>query len=671
MAQLDTNIAMGFRPVQIESPFNQMAAISQLETARQQREMNALKLKEYQAQIEDKNALAKIYANPNLKFGTPEFFTEVANKVPRLYSDIVGGYEKQQNALGIRAEREQKTEKARQEMTAARRTTALNRIASAKSPQIALALAQDFYSSGDIDLNDSNDLITALSSNPDWPELQNQIKQGLLTPEKALTMPFDIAEAKTRSEKSAFDLEREKKKVSVATVNQAIADIAGLDSLPAIYADIDKKIVSGEITEEQGNQIRGGLPSDEAGVPAWQRATLIKLLDLKDRVASQREEVKFEQQQTEFEQKQADRTAPKWTLTEVGGRKVMVDTNSRSPTAGQIKPDTEALVDKTPKYTARDIGGKIVYVDENPDSPTFGQQKTGAELTKTAAPTAVTESPLARLERELADAVKTHGANSQQAKNIRNKIEQETGGLERQRIDIDRQRLKLERYKANNGDGRGPGPGTKLEKGEIWNEAEQRIETVPGSKLNIAQSNAHNKDRDALKAVETKTNSAIAKIDELLSPKYIDSFRANFSGDIPFSGYISQYAAPDARRRLDSLKSDMKAAGLELIRAGGSIGQITEREWPIIEGMIAKITPDMDYNEAELQVKKVRAYLKNIQDNAKDSYETQWSGTQYYKPTGKTPAKALTSVDKQALDWANANPKDPRAAAIKKRLGVK
>lgn len=37
----------------------------------------------------------------------------------------------------------------------------------------------------------------------------------------------------------------------------------------------------------------------------------------------------------------------------------------------------------------------------------------------------------------------------------------------------------------------------------------------------------------------------------------------------------------------------------------------------------------------------------------------------------KTNAPAIQGVDKQALDWANANPTDPRAAAIKQRLGVR
>lgn len=35
------------------------------------------------------------------------------------------------------------------------------------------------------------------------------------------------------------------------------------------------------------------------------------------------------------------------------------------------------------------------------------------------------------------------------------------------------------------------------------------------------------------------------------------------------------------------------------------------------------------------------------------------------------PAPALTPQDREALSWANANPNDPRAAAIKQRLGVR
>ena len=406
-----------------------------------------------------------------------------------------------------------------------------------------------------------------------------------------------------------------------------------------------------------------------AGVSAKDIAEIARTKQQEKRLAKQEERAAAEAQQ-----KERDRVAPKWELRKIGDREVLVNVNPYSETVGQIKPGAEALVDDTPKWTARDIGGSIVYVDENPFSKTFGTQKTNATLTKTAAPAPVTESALTRLERELAEAVKTHGTNSSQAKNIRNKIEQETGGLERQRIGIDRQRLNLERYKASKGDGsgRGPGPGTKLEKGEVWNEAEQRIETVPGSKLNIAQSNAHGKDRSSLVAVETKTNSAINKIDEILDPENQAGFDANFSGMVPYGGFVTGRFAPDTRRNIESLKADMKSAGLDLIRQGGSIGQITEREWPILEAMIAGISPEMTPDAARKEFIKVRAYMNRLKDNARDAYETEWGDTQYFKPApgDKTP-RPMSAQDKQALNWATANPKDPRSAQIKQRLGVK
>ena len=41
-------------------------------------------------------------------------------------------------------------------------------------------------------------------------------------------------------------------------------------------------------------------------------------------------------------------------------------------------------------------------------------------------------------------------------------------------------------------------------------------------------------------------------------------------------------------------------------------------------------------------------------------------------PNIKPPEKSkLSPVDQQALDWANANPTDPRAAKIKQKLGIK
>lgn len=88
MAQIDPSIAMGFRPIQIESPVNQMAAVAQLRGAQEASQMNALKMQEYQRARQEENELARIMGNKNLKFGSDAFMAEVLAKAPSKYEGI-------------------------------------------------------------------------------------------------------------------------------------------------------------------------------------------------------------------------------------------------------------------------------------------------------------------------------------------------------------------------------------------------------------------------------------------------------------------------------------------------------------------------------------------------------------------------------------------------------
>jgi hypothetical protein len=103
MAQIDSSIAMGFRPVQIESPINQMAAIAQLRGAQEASQMNALKMQEYQRGMQQRNALATIHADPNVKVGSPEYLARVQQDAPDLYGDVA-------TRVQQRAELEEKVE---------------------------------------------------------------------------------------------------------------------------------------------------------------------------------------------------------------------------------------------------------------------------------------------------------------------------------------------------------------------------------------------------------------------------------------------------------------------------------------------------------------------------------------------------------------------------------
>jgi hypothetical protein len=78
MATIDPNIAMGYRPVQIENPLNQLAALTQIQTGQQGQQLNALKMQEAQLELEDRNALR------GLDIGSPDFISNVSKRNPKL-----------------------------------------------------------------------------------------------------------------------------------------------------------------------------------------------------------------------------------------------------------------------------------------------------------------------------------------------------------------------------------------------------------------------------------------------------------------------------------------------------------------------------------------------------------------------------------------------------------
>lgn len=198
MAQIDTSIAMGFRPVQIESPINQMAAIAQLQGAQQQQQMNMLKMQEYQQQQQESNELAQIIRNPKLKYGSSEFFAEVAARAPRRYADLAAGYEKQKLGEAAEEDRRQKTLKTQFEQRQLKREFGLRKIAGAKDYQSAVSLIERAIRTGEIDREEGDDMLGqlhAIGPNTDMAEFRSNVLTNLLPADKALTAASDIKKA--------------------------------------------------------------------------------------------------------------------------------------------------------------------------------------------------------------------------------------------------------------------------------------------------------------------------------------------------------------------------------------------------------------------------------------------------------------------------------------------
>jgi hypothetical protein len=80
MATIDPNIAMGFKPIQIQDPLNRMAAMMQIEGGQQSQQLNALKIREAEQEIENRNALRNVPGGIN----DPDYIKNVAKFDPKL-----------------------------------------------------------------------------------------------------------------------------------------------------------------------------------------------------------------------------------------------------------------------------------------------------------------------------------------------------------------------------------------------------------------------------------------------------------------------------------------------------------------------------------------------------------------------------------------------------------
>lgn len=101
--------------------------------------------------------------------------------------------------------------------------------------------------------------------------------------------------------------------------------------------------------------------------------------------------------------------------------------------------------------------------------------------------------------------------------------------------------------------------------------------------------------------------------------------------------------ASKAENLITEFKAGVKMAGLNLVRQGGSIGQMTEREWPIVEAMVAAIDPKAGKSQLKSQMDKVLAKVEQIRNNSKTAYEDLY-GTNVKSEIPQTPKSGTWKV---------------------------
>jgi hypothetical protein len=213
MAQIDPSIAMGFRPIQIESPVNQMAAISQLQNAQQQQQMNALKMQEYERGLQSRNKLARIYADPTLKPGSPEQLLRIQQEVPDEYEGAATRALQRENILSQKEQREAEAEKRQFEskklqsqLSKEQLNASLSELASYTSVDEARSALEQKVSAGALTREQADRLQQGLpADDAGMPAWQIRTMRGLLTPSEVLQ---DVrAEKKDAREEERLKLE--------------------------------------------------------------------------------------------------------------------------------------------------------------------------------------------------------------------------------------------------------------------------------------------------------------------------------------------------------------------------------------------------------------------------------------------------------------------------------
>jgi len=157
-----------------------------------------------------------------------------------------------------------------------------------------------------------------------------------------------------------------------------------------------------------------------------------------------------------------------------------------------------------------------------------------------------------------------------------------------------------------------------------------KAKPTQGQDLKLRKDSAN--DLKTLRLATNTMESGTSKIDYLLSKENESAFENLFGGYTEkFAGQYVPGKTQDLKAKFNSLKSEMKKMGLDLIRSGGSVGQMTQQEWPIVQDMIDSITPEMSEKNARDVLTEVKTRMQRINEISKQAYDDTWSGTEYYK----------------------------------------
>jgi hypothetical protein len=201
------------------------------------------------------------------------------------------------------------------------------------------------------------------------------------------------------------------------------------------------------------------------------------------------------------------------------------------------------------------------------------------------------------------------------------------------------------------------------------------LEPIPGGPATLGLSPKDIQKREAVfpqstssvKSFETKSEQFIKELEKLRDDPGLNQITGAIYGRTPSvsrEGSRAQalYDKIFAKGGFQALQ-DMREAS----KTGGALGNVSNEEGRRLE---KSVVGGLDRTQSIDDVKQgINDFIDEIrvsQARVREAYDSTYA----YK-SGAAATPQLNPQDKEALDWANSNPRDPRAAQIKQRLGVK
>jgi hypothetical protein len=188
-----------------------------------------------------------------------------------------------------------------------------------------------------------------------------------------------------------------------------------------------------------------------------------------------------------------------------------------------------------------------------------------------------------------------------------------------------------------------------------------------------------NKEIQKREAVRPQATSAIKGF-EAKSESFINDLKAlrDHPGLSQITGLIAGRAPAFTKegRAAQALYDKILAKGgfealqqmREASKTGGALGNVSNQEGKQLQASFAAIDRKQDAEDVRKALDTAISDVEGARVRMREAYNDTYS---YREQPAALAAPSLSPADKQALDWANSNPKDPRAAQIKQRLGVK